>query len=329
MHNSRESPKGTPLRWIQAEETLTPIDNPFQGAEWHTVKADAGRYLRLNLLSGDTVVGHLGVRDVSVLGTYNRWALLGEPVALQDDPINQREALQSLISFAHGQGIDVIECQFNMARWLTDAVEHTVPSECHEAFGTYVVDLRDGMDAVKSGFSSNHKRQMKQAIKASAQVRDQVEREPLLELLSQVYGRTGRKSPFSAEYLDRLLATQDLSLVTVTVEGPDGIEMAIIVPYDSRRGYFLHGAAKPGGLRGAAVLGHFEVMRLLSERGVPEYDLGGARPWHQDKRLQGIAEFKRRFGGPFEAVSRFTIPLTRKGRLIHKTIPGIGQLFRR
>ena len=317
------------MRWAISDSGTNSITNPFQDAIWHAVKGDAGRYTRLELIQDAELIAHLGVREISVLGAYKRWALMGEPVSINGTDIDQNAALSALVHFARAQNVDVLDCQFNMARWATDAIEHALPSEFQEAFGTYVVDLTAGMDAVKSGFSSNHKRQMKQAIKASLVVREGVEHSPLMDLLGQVYGRTGRTAPFSKEYLHRLLNTDDLQRVEVTVEGPDGVEMVLIAPYDQQRGYFLHGAARPGGARGAAVLGHFEVMRILAERGVLQYDLGGARPWHEDKRLKGIAEFKRRFGGPFEAVSRFKLPLTRKGRLVHKTIPGIGNLLTR
>jgi hypothetical protein len=312
-------------RWTLEEPQQAVFGNPFQNAGWHEVKADSGVYRQLLYSDGAEPLGRLGVRDIAVLGSYRRWALLGEPVATTSRPIDQAQALTALLAYAKSEGVDVLDCQFNMARWSTEAVEAVLPPDCHEPFGTYLVDLTVGEEAARSGFSSNHKRQLKQALKAGLSVRRSVEIEPLVSLLTAVYGRTDRKVPFSPEYLARLLAMDSDSLVAVTVESDNAIEMVLLVPHDGGRGYFLHGAARPGGVRGAAVLGHFEAMRCLMERQVPAYDLGGARPWHDDPRLQGIAEFKRRFGGPFEAVSRFQVPITRKGRLIHRTLPQLGQ----
>ncbi|MCA9538928.1 MAG: GNAT family N-acetyltransferase, partial [Myxococcales bacterium] len=270
----------------------------------------------LALVEGGRCLARLALREITVPGVYRRWALLGEPVPTTA-PVDHAVALAALARLARAQRVDVLDCKFNMARWATAAVEAVVPASAHELFGTYLVELGDGLDGVLKGMRTNHRRLWRKIEQLGPEVRHRLDFEPFLALLDETYQLTGKKMPHGAAYLRTLLTTPAVPVVAVGVHHEGALQAGVLVAHDRHRGYYLHGAARRDGLPGAAVMAHVEAMRLLIERGVPIYDLGGARPEHSDARLAGIADFKRRFGGPFEAVSRFEWPLTRRGAWLH------------
>ena len=54
-----------------------------------------------------------------------------------------------------------------MARWSEDVVNAICPRDSVESFGTYAMDLSQGMDAVEAGMRSNFRRSLKEARRLS------------------------------------------------------------------------------------------------------------------------------------------------------------------
>ncbi|MEZ4475018.1 MAG: GNAT family N-acetyltransferase [bacterium] len=290
----------------------------FQRLAWHRHKGDAGRYRVLEWVPDGARRARIALRDVYLPGLYRRWALLGEPDWI-GPPGDARAALDDLLAVAVAEGVDVVDCQFNMARWPPDAL----PPEAEVSdFGTYVVDLRGGIDAVVRGLSSGHRRDWRRGLRDGLTARERVHPAEFIELLRETYAHGAKEMPFSAPYLRRLLEAPEVPTLQVGVYAQGALQATALVPYDGRRGWYLHGGVRRPGPVGAAVLAHMDIMARLCERGVAAYDLGGVRPQTTDPRLAGIADFKRRFGGMFEPVARWRVLLSARARLVDRLRPG-------
>ena len=245
---------------------------------------------------------------------FKRWVLQGEPYQVADS-ITQETILTSLQGFAKDSGVDLMTCTFNMARWSEEATRAIIPEEAVEPFGTYLLDISTGMASIEAGMRGNFRRSLKKARNEQPRITTSVPVAEFMDLLSTSYGQTGRAVPFSRAYFDGLLNRPAIRTVCVGIYTAEGrLDATGLAVYDDYRGYYLHGAARRDGLHGAAILLQCELMERLIEAGVPRYDLGGARLETDDKRLAGIAAFKRRFGGEYEPVGRFQWPISRRGR---------------
>jgi len=147
------------------------------------------------------------------------------------------------------------------------------------------------------------------------EVRHHVDAEGFLALMDVTYSRGGKRRPFSDAYLRRLIERPGFSVVAVSAWAQGQLQAALLIPHDTHTAYFLHGASLQRPVTGSNVVCHWAAMRRLKERGVSDYDLGGARRETEDRRLSGIFRFKRHFGGPFVESVRWRLPLTPAGRL--------------
>ena len=92
----------------------------FHSPEWHQHKGGVGRLKQLVLRREGQAMAHLSVRELWVPGVFKRWVIQGEPYGLVA-PVDHRCALDHLQLCGH-EGVDVLSCTFNMARWSEDAV---------------------------------------------------------------------------------------------------------------------------------------------------------------------------------------------------------------
>jgi len=277
----------------------------FSGRDWYRVKQPPGYYRLLQLPA------RVAVWDLWLPGLFRRWTLPAEPVLRGG---TQPRALEAVLGAARRNRVDLVESTFNMARW-GEAIRDLVRDGRVEEFGTYVVDLAAGIAAVREGIHKKHRQGLRKAEKADLEVRTAADPVAFAELMQLTYAHGGKDNPFTASYLRRLLAPGALSQLYVGVYERGVLAAGLVVPFDERRGYYLHGASRRDAGPGASILGQVVVMEQLVARGVPTYDLGGARRETDDPRLAGIFRFKRRFGGTFEPCLRWRLPLTARGRL--------------
>jgi hypothetical protein len=296
-----------PLRGAGAPTRGAGRRSVFSGRDWYHVKQPPGYYRLLELPEQPASVA---VWDLWLPGLFRRWTLPAEPVIQAG---TQSQALQAVLRLARRNRVDLVESTFNMARW-DEAIRELVGDGTLEEFGTYVVDLTAGIDAVREGIHKKHRQGLRKAEKAALEVRTTADPEAFGELMRLTYAHGGKDNPFTPPYLSRLLVPGALSLLYVGVYERDVLAASLVVPFDERRGYYLHGASRRDAGPGASILGQVAAMERLIARGVPVYDLGGARRETDDPRLAGIFRFKRRFGGTFEPCLRWRLPLSARGR---------------
>lgn len=208
--------------------------------------------------------------------------------------------LQELFDQGKRAGVFQIECAFNMARWTDQDLLNTLGVTITEEFGTYEIDLEVPETTLWSGVHSSHRTKINRGKREGLEVRLAFDCDTFITLMEQTYARGGVHNPFSRVYLESLIALSGPDMMLVGIYSPRGLEAGSVIPIDSERGYFLHGATRHDPLPGASALLHWQTMLALKQRGVRCYDLGGARRETQDPRLQGIFRFKERFGGRFQ-----------------------------
>lgn len=297
------------MSWQIAPAGLFPA-NAFQTPTWHAIKQDAGRYRVLAWHAGGERRALMGLREQWIPGVLRRWSLLGEPIPTAA-PIDQPVALAALLSFAAQRKVDLLDCWFNMARWQPDAIPLAAE---RQDFGTYTVALDAPLDAIIGRMSKGHRRDYRRGLREGCAVVEGIDAPTLGSLLDETYAHGDKARPFDLPYLERVLSAEVLPKVVVSVRFEGQVVATVVAPHDPRRGYYLHGGTRRPAPIGASVIAHVEAMRRLQARGVACYDLGGVRP-EGEGRLAGIGDFKRRFGGLFEPVIRWRMPLSRVGRL--------------
>jgi len=309
-------PSGESVRWLQAESRARfQPRNVFLKPGWTAHARDQGESLFLELVHESRRLGLLTVQDWRLPGAFRQWTLLAEPDLLDPD-VTQAETLDALLSLARRNSVDLVQSFSNMARWTDPAIPGRLADGELTPFGTYVVDLSGGLDAVIAGMHGQHRRLMRKGHKAAVEVRDSVDARAFVALMNETYERGGRKQPFPERYLERLIDDPQVPLIAVSAHAEGTLQAAVLVPHDGRRGYYLHGGSRARATPGASVLAHLRVMERLLEQGTPQYDLGGARRETDDQRLAGIFRFKRHFGGYFEDCVRWRLALTMVGRAV-------------
>jgi hypothetical protein len=164
---------------------------------------------------------------------------------------------------------------------------------------TFVLDLRQGVEGVWAGLSTNRKRQLRNwraedyAVDGDGAAEFFVEQYPLTMERKEAAAR----HRFPAETLATLCELPNTLLVSA--RGERGLESVSIFGFTPYAGDFLFNAALPGCAHHSVAL-IWSAVHLLVERGVPWFNLGGGM-----SPGDSLADFKRRFGAtplPMRAV---------------------------
>lgn len=301
-------------RWA-ARDAPPEAGSIFQTSGWFAVKRPGGRHRVAECLRDGRRVASMGLREVRTAGVVKRIELLAEPRGETGETLDQAEALSAFLAFARREGIDLVESFSNMARWTHPGLAAVLSDAETEPFGTYRVDLSPGVDALRAGMHSEHRRLLRKAEAAGVIVRPILPADAFIDLMDETYGRGGKERPFDEAYLRRAIdARETLDLLVFSAWSGDTLEAAAIIPFDRSRGYYLHGASRTNAAQGATVAVQMAAMAALEAKGVGAYDLGGARRETTDERLRGIFRFKERVGGVFEDCVRWRCALTAVGR---------------
>ncbi|NGZ07663.1 MAG: GNAT family N-acetyltransferase [Magnetococcales bacterium] len=264
--------------------------NPFLNKPWLEVMRATRSISAIEPVTIGSQTLHVGV--VRTKG-QTRWDLFGSFA----DP--DGSGLEELFQVARHRGAMAVACRFNMARWPEEVVTR-LGCELLEPFGTYQVDLTQDENRLWHNLHPKHRNAIRRARELGVTVTTTLHFPTFCQAMQATYQRGDRDNPFSAAYFSALEQQMQGHMLGVTAHVAGAFQAGAIIPYGTVCGFFLHGATIDAPTPGAATLLHWEIMRLLKEREVASYDLGGARPNSDDPRLQGIFRFKERFGGPFE-----------------------------
>lgn len=289
------------LTWRWAAPDAVPVAGSlFQTARWFEVKQPGGRHRVAECLRDGRRVGGMGVREVRTAGLVRRYELMAEPAVEAGADLDQAAALSAFLGFARREGADLVESFSNMARWTHPDLPAVLAGSETEPFGTYRVDLSRGVDALRAGMHSEHRRLLRKAEAAGILVRPMLPADAFIDLMDETYGRGGKDRPFDEGYLRRLIDARDtLDLLLFSAWSGDTLEAAAIIPFDRGRGYYLHGASRTHAAQGATV-----AVQMAG---------------HDGARGPGGRRVRPRRGAPGDhrrAVARhFPLQGTRRGRL--------------
>ena len=208
------------------------------------------------------------------------------------------EGLTDIFHAACREQVDFVESNFNMARWKNRVLLEKQARITME-FGTYQVDLTQSEEKLWQQVHSKHRNVIRRALKEGVEVRMDLDLLLFEDIMNYAYVKGGKRNTFNLNYLKSIEKNLKGKVIMTGAYKEGVLQSGIIVPFDDRRGYYLHGATAEKAILGSSNLLQWEIMKELKAREVQSYDLGGARRKTDDSRLRGIFKFKERFGGRF------------------------------
>lgn len=202
----------------------------------------------------------------------------------------------------------------------TNTIFRTFPDGSVAApYGTCILDLDRPEDALWSGISSNHRRQIRQAQKHGVQVRRAPE---LIEVAHGIVRDTFGKSRLPFMGLDsfrRMLHGLGENVEILVAESGGTVQASIVVPFSRHTAYYVYGGSIADAVPGAMHLLHWEAIRLFRSLGSARYDFVGVRvnPKPGSKQ-EGLLTFKQRFGGRVVQGFMWKYPLRRISYLLYR-----------
>lgn len=282
----------------------------FLSKPWLQVMVDTNAIGQIKTIHLDKDPIHVG--EYRAFG-QKKWILYGSFFE------HEKDKLEKLFQIAKKEGVFLVESQFNMSRWKDREflVNHC---EITDDFGTYLVDLSQSEQILWKQLHGKHRNMIQKAKRLGVEIRFELNLDDFLELMNQTYQKGQKENRFSFGYLQSLKKHLGSNLLLAGAYQDDILQAGLMVPFDQDRGYYLHGASRPGGSTGASNLLHWQIMQNLMEKGIHHYDLGGARLQTDDSRLQGIFRFKSRFGGRFEPCYYWQKTVSSNRLLVHNTL---------
>ena len=164
---------------------------------------------------------------------------------------------------------------------------------------TFVVDLSLGDEKVLGKFRSNYRSEIKRALADGASTRfstnpDGADLSTFFSLHAKMVSEKRLRSLEHA-LIRNMIAAGD-AFVGIVQDREANILNANITYLCGKQAIFAHGASGSDRFVGSGKLLQLETMRILRERGVVWYDLGGVE---QADENNGIYRFKKGFGGTF------------------------------
>lgn len=181
----------------------------------------------------------------------------------------------------------------------TNTIFRTYPDGAIAApYGTIIVDLTQPEEALWSGLSSNHRRQVRTAQKQGVAVRKAPEHiETAHAIVRETFSRS--RLPFMGLTAFRRMVSGLGDNVSILVaESGARVQACTVVPFSQHSAYYVYGGSIPDAAPGSMHLLHWESMRLFRSLGAARYDFVGVRinP-EKGSKQDGLLTFKERFGG--------------------------------
>ncbi len=158
---------------------------------------------------------------------------------------------------------------------------------------TYRIENNKSLEEIKQLYHSNLKNDIKNAVKNSISIKQNIPFEDLWDLVNKTFIRQGSKSPFNKEKLKNFINTLEAKNAFISFGAYDKNNRAISVSgivYEKKSAYLLlNGIDIENQIRGANAYMIDESIKYFHNR-CNYYDFEGSM-------LNGVEQFYRRFGG--------------------------------
>jgi hypothetical protein len=231
---------------------------------------------------------------------FKRIMVTTEPVALRSQPSVDEEQsfLEDVLQACEGRDIsaDSIATQAN-------AVFRTVPSGVDTLpWGSYLVDLRKTENAIFDSFDSAHKNRIRKAIKDGVAIASTKDVAMIYHNIKETMDRQHLLFYPSKRYLLELQQKLQQNITFHIAEKDHSLQGVAVVLHNKLGAYYYYGGSIAEPSPGSLTLLHYEIIKDLKTKGVPVYDLMGARlSQNNDAKIEGIQRFKRRFASSMRA----------------------------
>lgn len=165
-------------------------------------------------------------------------------------------------------------------------------------YGTYRINLDYDLDKLWSAVQSRYKSSINQANKSDIRIKKGFEYLPkFYSIHKETLERTGLFCD-DFTYFEALFNKLKNNALCLIAESENGVEGGLVVLFTKYGGFYLFGGSSSFSSSSGIVKAlHWHCIKLLKEKDVDFYDFVGARlSKPSNTKLQGIQDFKRRFG---------------------------------
>ncbi len=240
---------------------------------------------------------------------------------LRLSPEEENIFLEKMLAFCKQQNI----CDFIMPP-LHYSVFQAVPSgSLFTEMGIITVDLSKSEEEIFKAFSDNYRNEIRKALAAGVKVVFSNNRFPVFyELYKHTHQKQNIYFDPEREVSSMAASLGEKNCLVAVVEKDNEVYGAALVLWNAQEAYYYQsGGVDDCPYPGANKLLQLEVMKLLKQKGIKRYCMGGFRLGDvSGTKYEGIQKFKIRFGATVEKGFHFYSEITWRYKL-YKTLLNI------
>lgn len=237
---------------------------------------------------------------------FSRAIFTSEPIYLRDhiSPDQERQFLNEVVRLCSLRGPVAVDF---ISTSQANAVFRVVPDGSdYIGWGSFIVDLAQAEENILSTFHSKHRNVIRKAAATGVTISTTRDTRLIHRNLKDTMERQHVLLYPSQSYLDRLRQNLQESITFYVATYEQRLQGTAVIAHNPCGAFYYHGGSVTAPVTGSLNLMHFEIMRDLKRKGVPVYDLMGARVVASaDPKIEGIQRFKSRFASGMRVGFRF------------------------
>jgi hypothetical protein len=238
---------------------------------------------------------------------FSRMIFTSEPIYVRDSVSPQREIqfLNEVLRLCSLRGGPLAVDSVSSSQ--ANVVSRVVPDGSdYISWGSYVVDLTSTEEAIFANFHSKHRNVIRKASATGVKISTTGDTRLIYSNLQHTMRRQHVLFYPSQSYLDRLQRNlqNNITFYVATHEGT--LQGTAVIAHNDLGAFYYYGGSVTAPTTGSLNLMHYEIMQDLKRKGVPVYDLMGARlDASNNAKIEGIQRFKSRFASGVRVGYRF------------------------
>jgi len=180
----------------------------------------------------------------------------------------------------------------------------------HVPFATYWINLKNSEETIWNNIQSRQKTVIRKVQKSSVEIRHGLRySEKVYALIRETQARTKRQFMRIDDYNKLInIFNKHIEIFVAIKEGE--IQGGAVIPYSKFCAWYLYGCSVSKPFPGSIKLLHWEAIKHFKRLGIKQYDFMGVRVNPKSgSKLEGIKQFKQRFGGEYRQAFIWKLPL--------------------